>query len=156
MAERHGLLDMTKDVLVTIQGLHFEEDVSDEELEQVETICPGEYYLRNQGHYVLFQEMVEGFAEPVKTMIKLKNKELTLTRKGPVNVQMVFTEGKKTMTDYMTPFGNILLGLDTSQMEIEETEDKMKIHIKYVLEANYQYVSDCQIHIEISSVQKTE
>ena len=79
-----------------------------------------------------------------------------MTRKGPVNVQMVFTEGKKTMTDYMTPFGNILLGLDTSQMEIEETEDKMKIHIKYVLEANYQYVSDCQIHIEISSVQKTE
>ena len=147
---------MTKDVLVTIQGLHFEDDVSEEELEQVETICPGEYYYRNQGHYVLFQEMAEGFAEPIKTMIKLKNKELTLTRKGPVNVQMVFTEGKKTMTDYITPFGNILMGLDTDKMEVEETEDKIKIHIKYVLEANYQYVSDCQIHIEVSSAQKTE
>lgn len=156
MAERHGLLDMTKDVLVKIQGLHFEEDVSDEELEQVETICPGEYYYRNQGHYVLFQEMVEGFAEPIKTMIKLRNKELTLTRKGPVNVQMAFTEGKKTMTDYMTPFGNILMGIDTDKLEIEETEDSIKIHIKYVLEANYQYVSDCQIHIEVSAVQKLE
>lgn len=156
MAERHGSVDMTKDVLVTIQGLHFEDDVIDEELEQIETICPGEYYFRNQGHFVLYEEIVEGFTDPIKTMIKLKNNELTLTKKGPVNVQMVFAEGKKTMTDYITPFGNVLMGIDTDRIEVEQTEDKMKIHIKYVLEANYQYVSDCQIHIEVSASQKTE
>ena len=40
--------------------------------------------------FLLYEEIVEGFPEPVKNMIKLKNKEFILTKKGPVNVQMVF------------------------------------------------------------------
>ena len=43
---------MTKDVLVSIQGLQFADSeirnaTSDEDLDLIETICPGEYYYRN-------------------------------------------------------------------------------------------------------------
>ncbi len=42
---------MTKEVLVSIRGLQFVDNevgqnASDEELDQIETICPGEYYYR--------------------------------------------------------------------------------------------------------------
>ena len=46
---------MTKDVLLCIQGLQFEEEAqNDEELDKIETICAGEYYYRNNAHYILY------------------------------------------------------------------------------------------------------
>lgn len=147
---------MTKEVLISIQGLQFadsevREAASDEELDRIETICPGEYYHRNDTHYILYEELVEDFPDPVKNMIKCRSGEFTLIKKGPVNVQMIFSEGKKTMTDYVTPFGNILIALDTREVSMEEGSDSMTIHIAYGLEANYQFIADCNIMVEIKS-----
>ena len=100
---------------------------------------------------MLYEELIEDFPTPIQNMIKLRNKEFTLTKKGPVNVQMVFSEGKKTMTDYATPFGNILIALDTKEVGLEESSGSMKIHIAYGLEANYQFIADCNITVEIKS-----
>lgn len=146
---------MTKDVLVSIKGLHFadsdvREGASDEELDSIETICPGEYYFRNNAHFVVYEEMTDDYKEPVKSVIKLKNKEFTITKKGPVNVQMVFSEGKKTMTDYHTPFGNIMVAIDTKSIDVEESGNDLNITIKYGLEANYQFLSECTITIHIT------
>lgn len=147
---------MTKDVLVSIQGLQFagsgvQETVTDEELDRIETICPGEYYFRNGTHFILYEEIMEEFGEPVKNIIKFRDKEFTYTKKGPVNVQLVLAEGKKTMTDYRLPFGNILIAFDTREVGMEEDGDHIKIHIKYGLEANYQFLSDCNITVDISA-----
>ena len=143
---------MTKEVLLCIQGLQFEEDArNDEELDKIETICTGEYYNRNGAHYIMYEEMAEGFEEPVKNMIKVRGKEFSLTKRGGLQVQMAFTEGKKSMTDYNTPFGNILIGLDTTKVETIEEENMLQIHIDYALEANYQYIADCHIIVKVNS-----
>jgi uncharacterized beta-barrel protein YwiB (DUF1934 family) len=147
---------LTKDVLVSIQGLQFasgdvQEESTDEELDQIETICPGEYFYRNNAHFVLYEEILDDMSEPVKNMIKVRNSEFVLTKKGPLNVQMVFSEGKKTMTDYVTPFGNIMIALDTKKIDIQEKENIIIIHINYGLEANYQFIADCDISMEIKS-----
>ena len=94
---------------------------------------------------------MEGEATPIKNVIKLRDKEFTLTKKGIINTQMVFTEGKKNMTSYVTPFGNIMIALDTEKIVVEETEQELKIHIDYGLEANYQYIADCQITVTVSA-----
>lgn len=142
--------------MLCIQGLQFEAEAqTDEELDKIETICTGEYYDRNGARYILYEEAAEGLEEPLKNMIKLKGGEFTLTKKGAVNVQMVFTEGKKTITEYATPFGSILIGLDTSRVELlEENEDRFLIQIDYALEANYQFIADCHIRITVSSNKK--
>lgn len=143
---------MTKEVLVTIQGLQFDaESQNDEEMDKIESIYPGEYYFRSGSHYILYDELVEGEAAPIKNVIKLRDREFTITKKGIINTQMVFTEGKKNMTSYVTPFGNIMIALDTEKIEVEETEEELKIHIDYGLEANYQYIADCQIAVTISA-----
>ena len=71
---------MTKEVLVSVRGLQFVDSevsqaASDEELDQIETICPGEYYYRNNAHYILYEENMEEVDEPVSNMIKLRDKE---------------------------------------------------------------------------------
>lgn len=146
---------MTKEVLITIQGLQFDIDAeTDEELDQIESIFPGEYYFRNGAHYLLYDEIMEEEEASIKNMIKLREKEFTLTKKGTINVQMVFAEGRKTMTSYITPFGNIMIALDTSRITIEERENELKIHIDYGLEANYQYIADC--HITVTATERNE
>jgi uncharacterized beta-barrel protein YwiB (DUF1934 family) len=157
---------VTKDVLISIRGLQLAgsevENVSnDEELDKIETICTGEYYCRNDAHFILYDEIVGDTAagtasETVKNVLKLRGKEFTLTKKGIMNVQMVFSQGEKTMTEYRTPYGGILIGLDTKSVEYKEEADSFHIHINYGLEANYQFVADCNIKIDVKSNTKKE
>lgn len=142
---------MTKDIVIHVTGMQFANEGSEQQQDQIENIYPGEYFFRNGTHYFLYQEILEGFADPIKNMLKWKEQEVILTKKGPVQVQMVFEAGKKTLTEYNMPFGQILIGLDTSEIKVEESEDEIHILINYTLEANYQYVADCEIHIVAKS-----
>lgn len=141
---------MTNDCLVSIQGLQFGEGVSDEELDQIETICPGKYFHKADAQYILYDEIIEGMGETIQNKIKIKSDEITVTKKGPFQVQMIFEKGKKTMTEYHTPFGSIMLAMDTQVLEVTENEEKIQIYIKYGLEANYQFVADCEIRMDIT------
>lgn len=49
---------MTKDVLVAIKGLQFDPEDEDRDLE---TVNSAEYYKRGNSHYVLYEEVMEGF-----------------------------------------------------------------------------------------------
>ena len=69
---------MTKDVLITIRGVH----TMDEEDNDVEMIVRGDYYQKNGKHYVLYEELLEGFKEPVKNIIKITPTSMDITKKG--------------------------------------------------------------------------
>lgn len=62
---------------------------------------------------------------------------------------MVFEENQKNITSYMTPFGNILVGIDTGSVQVEESEKQIRVQVAYTLEANYQYLADCKIEMKI-------
>jgi uncharacterized beta-barrel protein YwiB (DUF1934 family) len=152
---------VTKDVLISIQGLQFagsgvSDGVNEDELDKIETIYTGEYYYRNNAHFIMYDEIVEDSqdtqdGEPIKNIMKLRDNEFTLTKKGSMNVQMVFSQGKRTMTQYFTPFGSIMIALDTRNVEYKKEADSLNIHIDYGLEANYQFIADCNITIDVKS-----
>lgn len=144
---------MTKDVLIAIRGLHFEGNMDEN---QIETITRGEYYKRNGSHYVIYDEVTEGYPEPTRNIFKIKEKELNLTKKGMVNVQMIFEEKKKNLTNYSTPYGDIIVGIDTKKIGVEEQDDRMLVNVDYALEVNYEYLADCQIVMDIQSKDAAE
>ena len=69
---------MTKEVLLSLQGLQF--DAVSADGDKIETITPAEYYKRNDSHYVIFEEAMEGFQEKTKNVIKFKENSLDLTK----------------------------------------------------------------------------
>ena len=142
---------MTKDVLVAIKGLQFEGDM---DAEAIEVINKGEYYKKNEGHYVIFDEVTEGFKEKTKNILHVKGDSVELTKRGLVNVHMSFEENKKNMTQYSTPYGNIMIGIDTKSIKMEEKEDRLQIGIEYALELNYEHFADCNIEMDIRSKNK--
>ena len=61
---------MTKDVLVKISGLQFAED---QDNGPVEIITTGNYYKKNGKHYILYDEVQEGFDGVTKSVIKVND-----------------------------------------------------------------------------------
>ncbi|MCI9052855.1 MAG: DUF1934 domain-containing protein [Lachnospiraceae bacterium] len=134
---------MKKEVLVSICGLQFMDNLDN----SIEVITKGDYYNRNEKHYLLFEERIEGLDGITKNIIKFNDKIVDITKKGVANVHMVFEEKHKNMTYYNTPFGNLLIGLYANKIDVEEKKDRININIDYSLDINYQFVSECSIHI---------
>ena len=137
---------MTKEVLLAIKGLQF--DGSSEDT-QIETVTAAEYYKKNNSHYVIYEEPCEGFEETTKSVIKFKENSLDLMRRGLINVHMVFEENKKNMTNYATPYGDILIGIDAGRIQMEEEENLIRVNVEYALEVNYEHFADCRITMNI-------
>ena len=80
---------MTKDVLVKISGLQFAED---QDNGPVEIITTGNYYKKNGKHYILYDEVQEGFDGVTKSVIKVNDDFLDVTKKGVTNVHMIILQ----------------------------------------------------------------
>ena len=48
---------MTKDVMISIRGIQFD---NGQDGEKIESIQRGEYYFKNNTHYIMFEEIIEG------------------------------------------------------------------------------------------------
>ncbi|MCH5259548.1 MAG: DUF1934 domain-containing protein [Lachnospiraceae bacterium] len=140
---------MTREVLLTLQGLQF--DQREEDADKIETVTVGDYYKKNGKHYVIYEEITEGFSQPTKNRLKFSEDMLELSRNGLVNMHMVFQENKKNLTNYNTPFGQILIGIDTKKIQIKEQKDNIVVDVDYSLDVNYEFLSDCHIKISICS-----
>ena len=136
---------MTKEVLVAISGLQYELN----ENEALEVITPGEYYCKNGKHYVLYEEVLEEDHSITKNTLKVSGNQVDILRKGSINVHLVFEENTSNMTYYNTPFGDLLIGINTHKIITTENEDRIQVEIHYGLDVNYSHVSDCKIKIDI-------
>ena len=144
------MIKMTKDVFISIKGLQFEQNAGIEDESPIEVITKGDYYKKNGKHYVVFEEMAEDGREKTRNLIKFAEKQFDLQRKGSVNVHMVFDENRKTQSYYGTPFGNILIGIDTENVSFTETEDRIRLSVDYSLDVNYEFLAECKIAVDIS------
>lgn len=60
------------------------------------------------------------------------------------------------MTRKMSPiiirrYGNLLIGIDATKVQVEETEHNLSVKVDYALEVNYEHMADCKITMNIQS-----
>lgn len=139
---------MTKEVIISICGLQNGPETDGEPIEMITT---GEYFYKNEKHYIIYEEVMEGESKTTKNRMKLAPGLLELTKNGVVNVHMLFEENKKNITHYYTPYGSLDMGIDTKKVLIEESENEMNVTVDYGLEMNQEFVADCNIKINIKS-----
>ena len=145
---------MTKEVLLTISGLHFDtfSDTPDEENTPIEVITPATYYLKNGKHYVLYDEMVEGMLGSIKNTIKITgDSKLEMKKSGITNTNMVFEKEKINVTQYDTPYGAMMVGVYTKDMKVDVEEDNINVSIAYALDVDSEKVADCNIVMNIKA-----
>ena len=137
--------------MLTIRGLQFDQGPDSEE---IETVQWGQYYKKNGTHYIIYEEIMEGFEEPIRNVIKFREREMNLMKRGMVNVYMAFEEHKKNVTNYLTPYGSLLIGMDTRRVKFTEGDEEIRLQVEYALEANYEYLADCRIEIRVQPAGK--
>lgn len=141
---------MTKEVILSITGLQFDGSAGGKG-EPVEVITIGEYYNRNGKHYIMYDEVIEGFEGNTKNMVKISDSSIDITKKGVTNVHMVFERNKKNITCYNTPFGNLMIGISAKNVKVRENEENIDVNVDYALDINYEHLADCKIAINIKS-----
>ena len=136
---------MTRDVLISISGAQFSEfDQND-----VEMITAGDYFMKNGKHYILYDEMMEDSNEVVKNTIKVQPDSMDILKRGCITTHMVFEKDKKNQSCYLTPMGELVVGIQTNDIRVEEEENLIKINVGYSLDINYEHVSDCNITVAV-------
>ena len=138
---------MTKDVLITIRGVHTLDHVDND----VEMIVRGDYYQKNGKHYILYEEILEGAEERVKNVIKISPSSMDIIKKGVTNSRMLFEKNKKNLSCYSTPVGNLVIGIQANHFYVEEQENSIKVNVDYSLDINYEHMSDCRICVDVQS-----
>lgn len=137
---------MTKDVLITISGMQF-----DIEEEPVELVTVGTYYWKNGKHYVLYDEQTEDNGQVTKNIVKFYDGHFEMTKKGGNNSFLLFDRDKKTSTVYQTVAGPIQIDAVTRNLSIEETEDELLVNVKYALDINYNFISECEVNFKVQA-----
>ena len=136
---------MEKEVLIHVKGLHML-DTQDGE-EPIEIVVPGEYYFRNGSHYLRYEELLEDQGDPTINYIKISPRGMEVRKKGVVNTHMVFEQGKRNMALYTTPFGTLEMGISATSLELQESDGRIDMKVKYSLDMNQEHVADCCLDI---------
>lgn len=137
---------MKKDVLVTVSGM--QPDVDDD---PIELVTMGNYYLKNGKHYVLYDEQPEEGVPVTKNVVKFYDGHFEITKKGAVNSFLNFDRGERTSMVYNTPYGPLQMDVLTRELNITESEDELRVEVKYSLDINYQFVSECKVNFKIQT-----
>ena len=142
---------MNREVELVLSGLHDTEGASDKDA--VKTAQTAQYFKRNDSHYLLYEENMEGFDGVCKSRIKFRDNLLELTRQGAVDMHMIFEENKRHVVHYNTPYGQLMLGIETRRVQVEEQEDQICVTVEYILDQEGEPFSESCLKLHIREKQ---
>lgn len=94
----------------------------------------GLYYEKGQTTYVTFQEPNE--QGEVRTILKIKQEEVSITRQGVVSMRQSHKKGQLTNGTYVSQLGSFLLQTKTDNVQFEWSEKNRKgqLFLTYALQ----------------------
>ena len=115
-------------VLLSIRGEQYFDGIDPDE---TELMTEGTMVLTENGMVLSYEESELTGMEGTTTAFEIKGPRVTLTRSGAVNSQMVFEEGRQHTSLYETPFGELSVDIQTSELKHNLTERGGLMEIKY-------------------------
>jgi uncharacterized beta-barrel protein YwiB (DUF1934 family) len=116
------------------------------EEEVIKTDC--EYLEHGSTRYITYDSDTDD-GEKVKNILKIKEAEFTYSKKTTTTSTMFFRPGVVTKSSYITPYGTFAMAMDTKEYGVIETEDGLKLNLKYDLSLEGQHQSNCHIFLRL-------
>jgi len=96
---------------------------------------------------------VEGMIGTTKNTIKIAGDNFfEMSKSGLTNSKMTFEKDRIYMTNYQTPFGEMVVGVHTKAMSVDVQEEDINVKILYSLDVDNEPLSDCEIKVNIHSL----
>ena len=115
-------------VLLSIRGEQYFDDIDPD---ATELMTEGTMEVTEDGMVLSYEESELTGMEGTTTTFEVKGPRVTLTRSGAVNSQMVFEEGRQHTSLYETPFGELSVDIQTSELKHNLSERGGLMEIKY-------------------------
>ena len=123
---------MTDNVIISIKGKQLYAESSPEE---IELVTSGTLDWDGQGGFTIsYQESELTGLEGTTTKLHINGGRVTLLREGNINSQMVFEEGRRHLSMYETPYGELSIGVNTRRMRSTLDEAGGDLEIDYAIE----------------------
>ena len=146
--ERHNHMKDMKKVLISIKGLPV---FATSEDDAFELMTDGEY-LQHDGvsTFSYFESSFSG-QDGMLTTFDVENDRVVLRRGDGMSGDMIFSENQKHHFLYDTPFGSVMLGIDTHSITNNMSDDGGNLEIRYDIEVDNVSVSQNLFKINIKS-----
>lgn len=100
-------------------------------------------------HFIRYTETLEENAGDVRTLIKVHENQVQVTRSGAITSQLTFIEGENVTNVYPTAYGNFDADIFTRKIRVKHAEDLFVLKIFYDLSLNGAFISECEFEINI-------
>ena len=142
---------MENNVIISIQGKQSFEAQGDDTIELVTEGClePD----GDDGYTLSYQESELTGLEGTTTTFHITPERITLHREGTLNSEMIFQEGQKHFSLYETPYGGLMLGVNTHRAKADFGEDGGNLSIRYALEVDSQPIGENAFEIRVTEPQ---
>ena len=105
-------------------------DINTKEEDVIELITEGKFYKKNESYFLVYDESEISGMEGTTTTLKIIDEKVHLRRLGNNSSLMEFEKGKRYKSQYKTPYGNMMMEMLTTNVDIFINENPFEIDIK--------------------------
>mgnify|MGYP001264868074 CR=1 FL=1 len=115
-------------ILLSVRGEQYFEGVDPD---ATELMTEGTLTVMPEGFRIAYEETELTGMQGTTTAFEVRGPMVTLTRTGKVNSQMVFEKGRQHPSLYETPFGELTVDIQTSELRHNLTDRGGVMEIRY-------------------------
>lgn len=137
---------MKRTVVLSIQGTQRYED---QEPEVIELVTEGTMEFRDGGWDIAYEESALTGLEGVTTTFRVEPDQITLTRTGKLNSQMIFRQGERHDSLYQMEFGTLMLTVEAKFMYFDIIPEGGSIDLTYGISIENTEAGIIDYHLDI-------
>ncbi|SNX53954.1 DUF1934 domain-containing protein [Thermoanaerobacterium sp. RBIITD] len=135
--------------VITVKGT---QKNAQNELDTIELITEGGFLRKGDYYYIKYDESEISGMDGTTTTLKISEDVVVLMRFGSNQSKMVFEKDKRHESNYVTPYGNVLLGIKPHVIDVKLNENGGELKLKYALDLNENVISDNELHLTVREV----
>ena len=137
---------MKRTVVLSIQG---KQRYEDQEPEIIELVTEGTMEFREGGWDISYEESALTGLEGVTTTFRVEKDQITLTRTGKLNSQMIFRQGQSHDSLYQMEFGTLMLTVEAKFMYFDIIPEGGTIDLTYGISIENTQAGLIDYHLDI-------
>lgn len=142
---------MMKDVWISISN---RQSGGQEEEDTMVFDTAGYYYYDNGVGVLSYQESELTGLEGTRTSVMVMPNQVVVDRDGMLTGRMIFREGTRDSYPYNTPYGQIMLGIDTRRIRHNFNENGGDVEIDYITDLAHTHVTRNKFRISVKEMEK--
>lgn len=137
------------DYVITIKGMQVYDDGDGD---NIEMMAEGNFECQDGKYFIDYEETEATGMKGTSTSIEIAPDYVSLTRSGEVETSMLFMENRQTTTYYDTPYGTMVLGINTEAVDASLDDTGGSVAVKYSMSMNNLFSGSNTFEIQVRKI----